>query len=87
MLQSIIALLLVLFAIGIKIIFFKRAGFKNPKRFYSSFFKWYNQRNIWEVQGIKPRIFMKISNGFNILFWLGIIILMLVYILYSPNKN
>ncbi len=71
MLLIIIAISLILFALGIKLIYFKRAGYKNVKRYYTSFVKWYNNKNIWEVQGIKPRTFMKVSNVFNIILWVG----------------
>ena len=83
MILFIIAISLIFCALSMKLIFFKRAGFKSPKRFYSSIFKWYNQKNIWEVQGIKPRAFMKISNGFNILLWLGLLLLLITYLFYK----
>ena len=81
MLLLILSLILVACSVIIKLLFYKRAGYRNAKRFYDSLYKLYNQRNIWELQSIKPKMFMKVSNITNILLWLGLIIGFIGYIL------
>ena len=83
MLLIIITLIMIAGSFLIKYYFYKRAGYRNAKRFYYSLFKWYNHRNIWEVQGVKPRTFMKVSNVCNILLWSGMLFGIYIYMIHK----
>jgi len=70
----------VMFALGMKFNFYYITGQKSFGKCLSTFIKWYDSNELSPEPGSKSNTFKLVSNGCNLIVWIGLIIFIGLFI-------
>ena len=75
----------VMFALGMKYNFYYLSGQKSVREFFKSIFYWYKSYDLSTEPESRTNTFMLISNGCNLIIWVGLVLFTGLFIYYNTG--
>lgn len=83
----IVPIALILFSLIFKFIFWIRVKESNRVNFFFSFLMFFSNNDWYDTQENKEKIFMKLNTLFNIILYLGLVIMVFSYMMDTEDMN